>query len=93
MAAAEELGIDEQKSILPEFERMIEILGLKIPVILPEQKSKIDELIENRKKFRNEKNFTEADKIRDILNEMNIELIDHKGRTIWMKKEKIKSDH
>ena len=93
LAAAEELGIDEQKSILPEFERMIEILGLKIPVILPEQKSKIDELIENRKKFRNEKNFTEADKIRDILNEMNIELIDHKGRTIWMKKEKIKSDH
>jgi len=93
LAAAEELGIDEQKSILPEFERMIEILGLIIPVILPEQKSKIDELIENRKKFRNEKNFTEADKIRDILNEMNVELIDHKGRTIWMKKEKIKSDH
>ena len=93
LAAAEELGIDEQKSIRPEFERMIEILGLKIPVILPEQKSKIDELIENRKKFRNEKNFTEADKIRDILNEMNVELIDHKGRTVWMKKEKIKSDH
>lgn len=93
LAAAEELGINEQKSIRPEFERMLEILGLKIPVILPEQKSKIDELIENRKKFRNEKNFTEADKIRDILNEMNIELIDHKGRTIWMKKEKIKSDH
>ena len=93
LAAAEELGINEQKSIRPEFERMLEILGLKIPVILPEQKSKIDELIENRKKFRNEKNFTEADKIRDILNEMNVELIDHKGRTIWMKKEKIKSDH
>ena len=93
LAAAEDLGINEQKSIRPEFERMLEILGLKIPVILPEQKSKIDELIENRKKFRNEKKFTEADKIRDILNEMNIELIDHKGRTIWMKKEKIKSDH
>ena len=31
------------------------------------------------------------DKIRDELNEMNIDLIDHKGRTIWMKKEKIRN--
>jgi len=93
LAAEEELGINEQRVIRPEFERMLEILGLKIPEISPEQKSKIDELIVNRKKFRSEKNFIEADKIRDILNEMNVELIDHKGRTIWMKKEKIKSDH
>ena len=33
-----------------------------------------------------------ADKIRNKLNEMNIELIDHKEKTIWMKKEKIKSE-
>jgi len=93
LAAEEALGVNEQKVIHPEFKRMLEILGLRIPAILPEQKSKIDELIESRKKFRSEKNFAEADKIRDILNEMNVELIDHKGRTIWMKKEKIKSDH
>ena len=47
---------------------------------------------QNRKKCRDEKQFEEADKIRDQLNEMNIELIDHKGKTIWMKKEKIKSE-
>ena len=93
LAAEEGLGINEQRVIRPEFERMLVILGLKIPEISPEQKSKIDELIVNRKKFRSEKNFIEADKIRDTLNEMNVELIDHKGRTIWMKKEKIKSDH
>ena len=93
LAAEEGLGINEQLVIRPEFERMLVILGLKIPEISPEQKSKIDELIVNRKKFRSEKNFIEADKIRDTLNEMNVELIDHKGRTIWMKKEKIKSDH
>jgi len=92
LAAEEKLGGDEQKAICSEFERMLEILGLEIPTILPEQKSKIDELIENRKKFRSEKNFVEADKIREILNEMNVELIDNKGRTIWMQKEKIKSD-
>jgi len=27
-----------------------------------------------------------------LKNEMNIELIDHKEKTIWMKKEKIKSE-
>ena len=43
-------------------------------------------------KMRKEKQFEKADKIRDELNEMNIELIDHKERTIWMKKEKIKSE-
>ena len=30
--------------------------------------------------------------VRDELNQMNIELIDHKGKTIWMKKEKIKNE-
>jgi cysteinyl-tRNA synthetase len=49
-------------------------------------------LILNREKLRKEKQFEKADKIRDELNEMNIELIDHKERTIWMKKEKIKSE-
>lgn len=52
----------------------------------------IDELILNREKFREEKQFDKADKIRDELNKMNVELIDHKERTIWMKKEKIKSE-
>jgi cysteinyl-tRNA synthetase len=42
--------------------------------------------------FRKEKQFEKADKIRDKLNEMNIELIDHVGKTIWMKKEKIKAE-
>jgi len=37
--------------------------------------------------------FEDADKIRDRLNEMNVELIDHKDRTIWMKKESIKAEN
>jgi len=49
-------------------------------------------LILNREKLRGEKQFEDADKIRDQLNEMNIELMDHKGKTIWMKKEKIQKD-
>ena len=75
-----------------QFERMQSILGLKVQEISNEEKNKIDEMISNREQLRKEKNFEDADKIRDKLNEMNVELIDHKGRTIWMKKEKIKSE-
>jgi len=49
-------------------------------------------LILNREKLRKEKQFDSADEIRDKLNGMNIELIDHKEKTIWMKKEKIKAE-
>ena len=49
-------------------------------------------MIMKREEARKEKKFDEADKIRDKLNEMNIELIDHKGKTIWMIKEKIKAE-
>lgn len=75
-----------------QFERMQNILGLKVQEISDEEKKEIDQMISSREKLRDEKNFEEADKIRDKLNEMNVELIDHKDRTIWMKKEKIKSE-
>ena len=92
LAANESLGKTESEIITPEFERMMNILGINIPKISQEQKNEIDKMIQNREKLRKEKQFVEADKIRDILNEMNIELIDHKGKTIWMKKERIKTD-
>jgi cysteinyl-tRNA synthetase len=75
-----------------EFERISNILGLEVPKMNQEEKQEIDNLISNREKLREEKQFEKADEIRDELNEMNIELIDHKGKTIWMKKEKIKKD-
>ena len=58
-----------------------------------DEKQKTDDLIASREQFRKEKQFEEADKIRDKLNEMNVELIDHKGNTIWMKKENIKAEN
>jgi len=92
LAAEERLGSNDAKIIISEFERMLEILGLNIPKITLEQKHEIDNLIITREQLRKEKKFQEADKIRDKLNEMNIELIDHKGKTIWIRKEKIKAD-
>ena len=93
MAADEKLGKEDAQIIKAEFERMTEILGLTIPKMTENEKQEIDNLIESREQFRKEKQFDDADKIRDKLNEMNIELIDHKDRTIWMKKENIKAEN
>ncbi|MDC3291622.1 cysteine--tRNA ligase [Nitrosopumilus sp.] len=92
LAASEKLGKENSIIIMKEFERFSKILGLNIPKINQEEKEEIDSLISNREKLRGEKQFEDADKIRDQLNEMNIELMDHKGKTIWMKKEKIQKD-
>ena len=72
---------------------MLGILGLKIPEMTENEKKEIDNMILNREQFRKEKRFEDADKIRGKLNEKNIELIDHKGKTIWMKKEKINGEN
>jgi cysteinyl-tRNA synthetase len=92
LAAEEKLGLKNSKAIKGELKRMLKILGLKIPEITDNQKEEIDNLIIDREKARNEKQFEDADKIRDKLNEMNIELIDHKEKTIWMRKENIRAE-
>ena len=43
-------------------------------------------------KLRDEKKFEEADKIRDQIAGLGISLIDHKNKTLWMKKEAIKAE-
>ena len=91
LAAKEKLGKNNVDEIKKEMDRMRGILGLTIPEITDNEKEEIDELIKNREKYRKEKQFEKADEVRDKLNEMNVELIDHKNRTIWMKKERIKS--
>jgi len=93
LAAEERLGREDAEIIKKEIKRMLGILGLKIPEMTENEKKEIDNMILNREQFRKEKRFEDADKIRGKLNEKNIELIDHKGKTIWMKKEKIKSEN
>ncbi|EPA05398.1 cysteine--tRNA ligase [Candidatus Nitrosarchaeum limnium] len=92
LAAEEKLTTNDAKIIIPEFERMLKVLGLAIPKITLDEKQEINNLINSREQLRKEKKFQDADRIRDKLNEMNIELIDHKGKTIWVRKEKIKAD-
>ena len=92
MAADTNLGKQDAGKIMPEFERMLNVLGLDIPKISQDEKEEIDSLITKREELRQEKQFEEADKIRDKINEMNVELIDHKGKTIWIRKEKIEAE-
>ena len=92
LSAENKLNKEIAEAAKIQFERMQNILGLKVQEISDEEKNEIDQMVSSREKLREEKNFQEADKIRDKLNEMNVELIDHKGKTIWMKKEKIKSE-
>ena len=50
------------------------------------------ELINKRVSLREQKQFDEADEIRDEIASMGISLIDHKNKTLWMKKEAIKAE-
>ena len=93
LAADGKLGKNNSQIIEIELKRMLGILGLHIPNITEIEKNEIDEMIKNREKLRKEKQFSDADKIRDVLNQMNVELIDHKEKTIWMRKEKIKAEN
>ena len=57
-----------------------------------QEKNEINQMIEKRDEYRMEKNYDEADKIRDEIAEKNIIFIDHKNKTIWVKQEKIKAE-
>jgi len=71
---------------------MLSVLGLVIPKITQDEINSVNELIQKRESLRQQKKYQEADKIREQIAKSGIELIDHKNRTTWMKKEKIQSD-
>lgn len=92
LAAEEKITENYAKTILPEFERMSEILGIEIMKVSDEEKNQINEMIKRRDEYRMEKNYNEADKIRDEIAKKNIIFIDHKNKTAWVKQEKIKAE-
>jgi len=78
--------------ILPIIEDMMKILGLRVLEVAEEEKLKIEQLINRRDKYRNEKQFSESDEIRrQLYDHYSIELTDHSGYTTWKKIEKIPS--
>ena len=80
MAAEEKITQTLSNIILPEFERMSDILGIQILKVSDEEKNEINQLIVKRDEYREQKNFEQADKIRDEIMEKNIIFIDHKNK-------------
>ena len=92
IAASESMTKSIADTALPEFERMTDILGLHVQKVTESEKQSITNLIKQREILRSQKQYQEADKIRDQISAQNIVLLDHKNKTIWMKKEKILAD-
>ena len=92
LSAEEKLTVESAKIILPEFERMSDILGIKILKVSDDEKNEISQMIKKRDECRAEKNYDEADKIREQIAGRNIIFVDHKNKTRWIKQEKIKAE-
>ena len=92
LAAEEKITKKNAGQALPVLEYMLEVLGIEIQTVSDEEIESVFELINKRETLRGEKQFEEADKIRDQIAGLGISLIDHKNKTLWMKKEAIKSE-
>ncbi|MDC0187495.1 cysteine--tRNA ligase, partial [Candidatus Nitrosopelagicus sp.] len=92
LASDEKINKTISEQALPVLEYMLEVLGLKVQTVSDDEIKSIFELIDRREKLRDEKKFEEADKIRDQIASLGISLIDHKNKTLWMKKEAIKAE-
>ena len=92
LAAEEKITKKIAEQALPVLEYMLEVLGIEIQTVSDEEIESVFELINKREALREEKQFEEADKIRDQIAGLGISLIDHKNKTLWMKKEAIKSE-
>ena len=92
LAAEEKITKKIAEQALPVLEYMLEVLGIEIQTVSDEEIESVFELINKRETLRGEKQFEEADKIRDQIEGLGISLIDHKNKTLWMKKEAIKSE-
>lgn len=92
IAAADSMTKSISDATLPLFEYMTNILGLQVQKVSENEKQAISNLIKQREEFRVQKRYEEADKIREQIAAQNVVLLDHKNKTIWMKKERIPAD-
>ena len=92
LAADERITKNIAEQALSVLEYMLEVLGIKIQTASDEEIKSVFELINKREILRGEKRFDESDKIRDEIASLGISLIDHKNKTLWMKKESIKAE-
>ena len=87
LAAEEKITENIANITMPIIEYMLDVLGLNVIKATDDEIKSVFELIQKRDSFREMKQFEEADSIRDKISDMGIHLIDHKEKTLWMKKE------
>jgi len=92
LAAEEKITETISKLILPEFERMMDVLGIQIIKVSDDEENEIKQMIKKRDEYREQKNFEEADNIRAQIARKNIVFADHKNKTTWVKQERIKAE-
>ena len=78
------LSQDMAKQIRPVFEYMMSTLGLVIKIPSDEEIERINQILERRNELREQKKYAESDALRDELGDMNVEIIDEVGYTLWM---------
>jgi cysteinyl-tRNA synthetase len=86
-AAADRLTKDMAGAALPSFNKIMDILGLRTVDADDSERKEIEQLMSERNRLRAEKRFKEADELRKKLLARSVELLDHKGRTVWVKRE------
>src|SRR5690606_1029445 len=91
-AAADKLTKDMADAALPTFNKIMDILGLQTMQASEQEREEIERMVADRNRLRSEKKFKEADELRKKLLDRSIELLDHKGRTVWVKRERHESE-
>ncbi len=92
LAAAGQLTEGAGMAARPEIERCLDVLGLVIPKISSGEIDSINGMIARREEMRRSGRYREADRIREEIASLNVELLDHKSGTTWVKKERIRGE-
>jgi cysteinyl-tRNA synthetase len=88
-AGADRLTKEMADFAIPAFDKIMYVIGLKPAEAGDQERKEIELLVAGRNKLRAEKKFKEADEIRKKLLERSVELLDHKDRTVWVKRERL----
>ena len=88
-AAADKLTREMASAALPALNKIMGTLGLRTIEADEQERVEIEGLVAERNRLRAEKKFKEADELRKKILDRSVELLDHKGRTVWVKRERL----
>jgi cysteinyl-tRNA synthetase len=88
-AAADKLTGEMASAALPALSKIMDTLGLRTIEVDEQERVEIEGFVAERNRLRAEKKFKEADELRKKMLDHSVELLDHKGRTVWVKRERL----